>query len=170
VFFGLCDGPADVPPVAVRPGTARDYSVGAWQRGWSEAGYRDDVARVRECIAAGETYQLNLTVRLRAELTGDLEQLYADLAWAQRGSYAAYLDLGRHVVVSASPELFVEWTPDRLLTRPMKGTAPRGCSRPDRSPARPSSRLNRPSPHWRPRPVVPTPEASVWSVRWPAPT
>jgi para-aminobenzoate synthetase/4-amino-4-deoxychorismate lyase len=126
VLFGLCDGPAEVPPVGLPPGTARDYTVGPWQRGWSEAGYREDVARVRECIAAGETYQLNLTVRMRAGIAGDLEQLYADLAWGQRGSYAAYLDLGRFVVASASPELFFRWTDDELLTRPMKGTARRG--------------------------------------------
>jgi para-aminobenzoate synthetase/4-amino-4-deoxychorismate lyase len=126
VQFALCDPPAEVSPVAPPPGAARSYAAGPWERGWSEAGYRDDVARVREHIAAGDTYQLNLTVRLRAPLTGDLEELYADLAWAQRGKYAAYLDLGRFVVASASPELFVEWSPDRLLTRPMKGTARRG--------------------------------------------
>ena len=60
--------------------------------------------------------------------SGDLEQLYADLAWTQRGSYAAYLDLGRYVVASASPELFFDWTAERLRTRPMKGTARRGAT------------------------------------------
>jgi para-aminobenzoate synthetase/4-amino-4-deoxychorismate lyase len=126
VTFGLCDRPAAVPPVVPPPGAGRDYTVGPWARGWTEQQYRDDVARVREYIAAGDTYQLNLTVRLRAAVTGDLRQLYADLAWGQRGPYAAYLDLGRHVVASASPELFFRWTADELLTRPMKGTARRG--------------------------------------------
>jgi para-aminobenzoate synthetase/4-amino-4-deoxychorismate lyase len=127
-LFGLSDAPVQVPPVQPPPGTARAYRLGRWERGWSEEGYAADVARVKDLIAAGETYQLNLTVRMRAAVAGDLEQLYADLAWAQRGAYAAYLDLGRHVVASASPELFFEWTGDRLLTRPMKGTAPRGTT------------------------------------------
>ncbi len=74
----------------------------------------------------GETYQCNLTDRLRATLAGDAEDLYARLALAQRGAYNAYLDLGRHVVASASPELFFDWTGDVVRTRPMKGTAPRG--------------------------------------------
>jgi para-aminobenzoate synthetase/4-amino-4-deoxychorismate lyase len=126
VQFGLCDRPAEVPPVVVPPGTARAYSVGPWRKGWTEADHRDDVTRVREFIAAGETYQLNLTVRMHAGISGDTEQLYADLAWGQRGSYAAYLDLGRFVVASASPELFFRWTDDGLLTRPMKGTVRRG--------------------------------------------
>ena len=124
--FALCDRPDDVAPVAPPPGRHRSYAVGPWTRRWTESGHRDDVGRVREHIAAGETYQLNLTVRLDAPITGDLTELYADLAWAQQGSYAAYLDLGRFVVVSASPELFFEWRGDRLVTRPMKGTAPRG--------------------------------------------
>jgi para-aminobenzoate synthetase/4-amino-4-deoxychorismate lyase len=128
VQFGLCESPTDVPPLVPPPGRARAYDLGPWQREWAEADYREDVARIREHIAAGDTYQLNLTVRMRAQVSGDLTQLYADLAWAQRGRYAAYLDLGRHVVAGASPELFFDWTGDRLLTRPMKGTAPRGAT------------------------------------------
>jgi para-aminobenzoate synthetase/4-amino-4-deoxychorismate lyase len=138
VFFALCEPPAAVPAVAPLPGTERDYAVGPWRRGWTEAGHRENVARVRSHIASGETYQLNLTVRLHAQVTGNLEQLYTDLAWAQGGSYAAFLDLGRHAVVSASPELFFRWTADELLTRPMKGTAPRG-----RTPAEDDERLAR---------------------------
>jgi para-aminobenzoate synthetase/4-amino-4-deoxychorismate lyase len=124
--FALCDPPDEAAPVPPPAGRNRSYAMGPWVRGWTESGYRDDVARVREHIAAGDTYQLNLTVRMDAPVTGDLAELYADLAWAQQGSYAAYLDLGRFVVVSASPELFFEWRADELLTRPMKGTAPRG--------------------------------------------
>jgi para-aminobenzoate synthetase/4-amino-4-deoxychorismate lyase len=126
VVFALCEQPDEVSTVAVPPSRARGYAVGPWMRGWTTEGYRDDVAQVRRAIAAGDTYQLNLTVRLRSRVAGDLEQLYADLAWSQRAAYAAYLDLGRFAVVSASPELFFEWTADRLVTRPMKGTAPRG--------------------------------------------
>jgi para-aminobenzoate synthetase/4-amino-4-deoxychorismate lyase len=125
-MFALSGPPVEVAPVAPPPGTGRDYTVGPWERGWTERGHRDDVARVRGFIAAGEIYQLNLTARMRATVEGDLDQLYADLAWGQRGSYAALLDLGRFVVASASPELFFEWTADELRTRPMKGTAPRG--------------------------------------------
>ena len=128
VAFGLFGRPATVPPVRPLPGRARNYSVGRWQRDWTGARYRDDVARVREHIAAGDTYQLNLTVRLQAPVQGDLEQLYADLVWSQRGRYAAYLDLGSHVIASASPELFFEWDDAGLRTLPMKGTARRGRS------------------------------------------
>ena len=42
------------------------------------------------------------------------------------GAYAAYLNLGRYRVLSASPELFFRLDDRRLTSRPMKGTAPRG--------------------------------------------
>ena len=124
VWFGLCDEPTRVepvtPPVAVGPESA------PWRPDWTDDEHARAVGEVREHIAAGETYQCNLTDRLRAPLAGDPEDLYARLALAQRGAYNAYLDLGRHVVASASPELFFEWTGDVVRTRPMKGTAPRG--------------------------------------------
>ncbi|GAB2463717.1 bifunctional chorismate-binding protein/class IV aminotransferase [Jatrophihabitans fulvus] len=115
------------PPLAVEPvTTGGGYRTPAWTFDRDTDGYRRDVDRVRAHIAAGETYQLNLTTRLRASFDGDQRGLYADLALRQRPAYAAYVDTGRHVVASASPELFFEWTGDTLLTRPMKGTAARG--------------------------------------------
>jgi para-aminobenzoate synthetase/4-amino-4-deoxychorismate lyase len=125
-WFGLCDEPVAVPPIAPPAGRQRAYRADPWRPGWTPEGHRADVERVRERIAAGDTYQCNLTVRLHSRVEGDLLQLYADLARGQRTPYATYLDTGRHVVASASPELFFEWAGDRLLTRPMKGTAARG--------------------------------------------
>ncbi|MCA0145320.1 aminodeoxychorismate synthase component I [Blastococcus sp. LR1] len=122
VWFGLCDEPVPVAPV-VSPAAA---GGAAWLPDWSDREHADGVATVREAIAAGETYQCNLTDRLRSSVAGDPEELYARLALAQRGAHNAYLDLGRHVVASASPELFFEWAGDEVRTRPMKGTATRG--------------------------------------------
>ncbi|HJS27873.1 MAG TPA: bifunctional anthranilate synthase component I family protein/class IV aminotransferase, partial [Actinomycetota bacterium] len=79
-----------------------------------------------ELIAAGHTYQVNYTLRLRAQIAGEARGFYRDLALAQRGGYAAFLDLGRYRVLSASPELFFRIDGERITTRPMKGTAPRG--------------------------------------------
>ena len=123
VRFGICGAPDEVPPV---DGVQPQESTVRWTPDWTAQEHSAAVARVRDHIAAGDTYQCNLTDRLRAHVDGDLQALYTALALAQRGKYNAYLDLGRHVVVSASPELFFDWTGDRLRTRPMKGTAARG--------------------------------------------
>jgi para-aminobenzoate synthetase/4-amino-4-deoxychorismate lyase len=72
-------------------------------------------------------YQVNLTLRLIGRIV-DPESLYAALATAQQGSHHALIHTPAHTVVSASPELFFERTGDRIVTRPMKGTAPRNPS------------------------------------------
>jgi len=109
----------------VRPGPG-GWTAGSWVPEWDERRHRAAVRQVRSRIAAGETYQCNLTTRLTRAADGDPEELYRDLALAQRGAYNAYLDTGRFVVAGASPELFFELSGDRLLMRPMKGTAARG--------------------------------------------
>jgi para-aminobenzoate synthetase/4-amino-4-deoxychorismate lyase len=66
---------------------------------------------------------------MAGRVAGDPFNLYRDLAIGQRGAHNAYLDLGRFVVASASPELFFERRGDEVLLRPMKGTARRGRHR-----------------------------------------
>ncbi len=117
------------PPVAVEPVTvpAPDrYRAGPWLLDRPEVEYLRAVEVVREAIEAGEIFQGNLTTRLHATVTGDLAAFYADLALNQRPRFAALLELDDLVIVSASPELFFRWQGGELLTRPMKGTAPRG--------------------------------------------
>ena len=48
------------------------------------------------------------------------------LAGGSRSGYAAYIDMGRWSVCSASPELFFRLQNEILESRPMKGTASRG--------------------------------------------
>lgn len=124
-WFGLCDEPQPVAPLDA-PGQGRSSGPAQWRPTWTPAGHAHDVARVRERIAAGDTYQCNLTVRMAGRVHGDPLDLYRDLALGQRGAYNAYLDLGRFAVVSASPELFFQRSGDEVLLRPMKGTARRG--------------------------------------------
>ena len=70
-------------------------------------------------------------MRLRAEFgdtdfDGDAMRLFSQLVRAQPNSYAAFLDTGRFVIASASPELFLRREGNVLTMKPMKGTAPRG--------------------------------------------
>src|SRR4051812_47224674 len=124
VWFGLCGEPSRAGPVTA-PAPPNGQPA-PWLPDRTAAEHAWAVGSVREHIAAGTTYQCNLTDRLRSTVPGDPLALYARLVLAQRGAYNAYLDLGRHVVASASPELFFEWVGDEVRTRPMKGTAPRG--------------------------------------------
>jgi para-aminobenzoate synthetase / 4-amino-4-deoxychorismate lyase len=131
-WFGICDEPIPVPPIdaAAMAPTGRPAPGGAqWEPTWTASGHAAQVERIRERIAAGDAFQCNLTVRMAGRVAGDPLDLYRDLALGQRGAHNAYLDLGRFVVASASPELFFERRGDEVLLRPMKGTARRGRDR-----------------------------------------
>ena len=90
-----------------------------------EAAFTDAIRRIRDYIAAGDTYQVNYTYRLRFEAYGSLVKLYARLRARQRVPYGALVALpDGGAVLSFSPELFVRHEAGKLLARPMKGTAP----------------------------------------------
>jgi para-aminobenzoate synthetase/4-amino-4-deoxychorismate lyase len=109
-----------------RPRAAGRFEHSTWDPSIDRAAYLEAVRRIRERIEAGDTYQINFTFRLRAKWSGDPLALLADLDAAQAGAWGAYVDTGRHVICSASPELFFSLNRNRLECRPMKGTAGRG--------------------------------------------
>lgn len=124
LWFGLYDAPQ---VFAFERSTLNVERLNAaWSPNVSRDAYNDAIARVRESIARGDTYQVNYTMRLRAGFDGDAMQLFLQLVRAQPNSYAAFLDTGRFVIASASPELFLSREGSVLTMKPMKGTAPRG--------------------------------------------
>uniref|UniRef100_A0A831UGZ3 Aminodeoxychorismate synthase component I n=1 Tax=Geobacter metallireducens TaxID=28232 RepID=A0A831UGZ3_GEOME len=102
------------------------YETAAWEPTLPPEAYEMAVERIREYIAAGDTYQVNFTFRQRFSFRGDPKAYFGDLCRAQKAPFCAHLDLGRFRILSASPELFFELRHGLLTCRPMKGTAPRG--------------------------------------------
>jgi para-aminobenzoate synthetase / 4-amino-4-deoxychorismate lyase len=100
--------------------------IGAWEHGVDGAAYRVVLARLRQWIAAGDTYQVNYTFPMEAPFAGPALAWFVDLAEGQRSPYSALLHLGDVTVVSVSPELFFQLEGGRIVTRPMKGTWGRG--------------------------------------------
>ena len=123
MWFGLFRHRKNIP--AGTP-NGRNYDLGAWRPSISRSAYDTALNRIRDLIIAGDTYQVNYSFRLRANFSGNSLSLYRDLCRAQRTDYAAYLDIGRFQILSASPELFFALKNGTLTTCPMKGTAPRG--------------------------------------------
>ena len=93
----------------------------------SRQAYAEAIARIHEYIAAGDTYQVNFTQRLHYSAFGDPVAFYAALRAAQPVPFGVLARLpGDGWVLSLSPELFVAHDgAGHLVTRPMKGTAPR---------------------------------------------
>jgi para-aminobenzoate synthetase/4-amino-4-deoxychorismate lyase len=96
-----------------------------WQPSITSEEYISVISQLRERIAAGETYQVNYTFRLRQQRC-DPWEMFVRLVEAQRARYSAFIDTEHFAICSASPELFFELQGDRIVTRPMKGTAARG--------------------------------------------
>jgi para-aminobenzoate synthetase/4-amino-4-deoxychorismate lyase len=119
--------PTTLSPIAPEnPDAPAPTGLDQWRPGLDAAGYTAAVARLHEHIGAGDTYQVNFTFPLNARLDEDPLDLFSRLAAAQRSPHAAFVDLGRFAVASASPELFFRREGPALTTRPMKGTAARG--------------------------------------------
>lgn len=128
-------GPGEFPlawaGVFDRAAECEEYAGGSGvSKGWkpriSKTEYHSAVSRIRELIAAGDTYQVNYSFPLTSSFSGDAYAWYRELCVAQGAPYSAYIDLGRHQVLCISPELFFQRSGDHVLTRPMKGTKSRG--------------------------------------------
>lgn len=123
-WFGLYSSIAEIPP----PPSCRPSPIPAWRPAESPDTYRANVVRIRDAIAAGDTYQVNYTFPWTADGIEDPYALFTDLLHWQPCGYAAYLNLGDHVVCSLSPELFFRREGTRITCRPMKGTVRRGVT------------------------------------------
>jgi para-aminobenzoate synthetase / 4-amino-4-deoxychorismate lyase len=91
--------------------------------------YLERLARVKQHIFDGDTYQVNYTLKYKFRHVGSPLRLYAELRKRQRVEYGAYLQFPGITVVSRSPELFIEKRDEHIHTRPMKGTSKRGHDR-----------------------------------------
>ncbi len=90
--------------------------------------YAGNVEQIKRWIVSGDCYQINFTFSLGFRLYGHPLALYAGLRERQPVRYGAYLAMPDETLLSFSPELFFERRGGRVVTRPMKGTAPRGVA------------------------------------------
>ena len=124
--------PCELPLAACRIRPLREpspqigaYSVGEWQRTWSDQDYAEAVEAVKEAIARGDVYQVNLVQHLSAPFEGDPASLAPSLA-GLHPRHPEPLRGDGWTIVSASPELFLGRRGRRVWTSPIKGTRPLG--------------------------------------------
>ena len=100
--------------------------VDLFQPMMQRADYVSKVGQIKEYIAAGDIYQVNLTQKFEASVKGkDAFGLYQSLRKATPAPHAVYMDLAGREVLSSSPETFLRFEGNRAVTRPIKGTRPR---------------------------------------------
>jgi para-aminobenzoate synthetase/4-amino-4-deoxychorismate lyase len=130
VWFGIFERPEEF--CLADDLSSSGFGVDADESGWipsiSKSEYGEAISRIKDYLKAGDTYQVNYTLRLRNQFNGDPWDLFLRLCRTQRAKYCAFIETDEFAVCSASPELFFSLTGERLLSRPMKGTSKRGLT------------------------------------------
>jgi para-aminobenzoate synthetase component 1 len=117
-FADLLGAAADAVP-GVRPGAA------SWLPRWSRGTYLDAARRARDYVHAGDVFQVNLSQAFDVILApGDTPwAVFRRLCEASPAPHAAFLRLeGGHVVMTNSPERFLDVRAGKVEARPIKGT------------------------------------------------
>ncbi len=125
LWFGIYEDFTEHPQPAFAAAPGSSIS---WDPLVGREEYEIAMGRIRQWLAAGDTYQVNYTFPMRAAVQDDPIELFARLYAAQPADFSAYLDTGRFKVLSLSPELFFKLDGDQIIARPMKGTASRGLA------------------------------------------
>jgi para-aminobenzoate synthetase component I len=134
VYGRRADRPVHVPRQPVRPASHRcagesrpkpgNWRVGPWQPSWSPAAHAAAVDAVREAIARGDVYQVNLVGHAAAEYLGDPGPALRRVAALSGARYGGLLRGDGWLLACASPETLVEVAGGTVRTRPIKGTRP----------------------------------------------
>ena len=88
--------------------------------------YSLNISAIRDYIAKGDVYQITYCIKLLFEFYGSAFALYNQLLKEQPVPYPAYIQTEKFHILSLSPELFIKKESTHMLTKPMKGTWPRG--------------------------------------------
>ena len=85
--------------------------------------YQEKFAKTQQALINGDSYEINLTKNIYAKTQSSAKKLYTTLKEIQPVGYAAFLPFLNPDIISISPELFFKKERDKLIVRPMKGTA-----------------------------------------------
>lgn len=92
----------------------------------SKADYRHAVERIQEYILAGDCYQVNFAQRFKASFLGDSWEGYRTARQKLAGGFSSFIRTGNDcAILSLSPERFIQINQGKIVTQPIKGTAPR---------------------------------------------
>lgn len=117
--------PPELEAWLVARGTMAPAGVGELRAELEEPAYRAALERIQDYIRAGDCYQINFTFPLEFQAYGTPLDLYRRLRARQPVRYGGLVQGPECSIISLSPELFLHRQGEHLLTRPMKGTAPR---------------------------------------------
>ena len=109
--------------------TEKPFTLKAdFQASTSRSDYENDIATIKDYIAAGDCYQVNYAQHFSAEFQGDPWAAYLHLRKALPSPFSSFLSWDDKALLSLSPERFIKTSGQQVETKPIKGTIARGIS------------------------------------------
>ncbi len=102
------------------------YSISEFKLNRSESEFNYDIAKIKAYIKAGDTYQVNYTLKGEFSFLGSYSSFFQKLLFNQSAKYSAFINNIDKYIISLSPELFFHQKGKKIISYPMKGTAQRG--------------------------------------------
>jgi anthranilate synthase component 1 len=115
--------PGTIRPLPLEPAAALPPAVSPY----GDDRFQDDVRRIKEYIAAGDTFQTVLSRRLEVDAP-DPFLTYRYLRALNPAPYLYYLHCDDIQVIGSSPEILVRVEEGEVTLRPIAGTRPRGAT------------------------------------------
>ncbi|MBT8109983.1 MAG: anthranilate synthase component I family protein [Gammaproteobacteria bacterium] len=111
------------------PATNENVSISPAEASLSEEEYTERVKACKEHIAAGDIYQIVLSVLFRGKTNVAPFEVYRALRLLNPSPYMFFFDFDDLQVVGSSPEALVKLNHNTASLRPIAGTLPRGATR-----------------------------------------
>ncbi len=112
--------------IPARNGPAK---ISATTASFTEDEFSDRVEACKNYIAAGDIYQIVMSVLFRGQSNVSPFEVYRALRLLNPSPYMFFLEFGDLKVVGSSPEALVKLNGKKASLRPIAGTLPRGASR-----------------------------------------
>ena len=124
--LGLAERAVDGDPSVER--ARAPATTATFESDCGRAAFTDRVERVKSYIRDGDTFQANVSQRLRAPAAVHPVEAFDALREVNPAPYSALIEFPGVDLVSASPELLLDRAGRRVLTEPIAGTRPRGAT------------------------------------------
>jgi para-aminobenzoate synthetase/4-amino-4-deoxychorismate lyase len=126
LWFGIYDSPKEIE--LTNHVKELHLTPQNWEPSISCAAYQRSIEKIKTYLKNGDTYQVNFTFRLRSFFRDDPWSYFKNLLHIQDAKYGGFINTDHWSVCSISPELFFQLNGEKLISRPMKGTAARGLT------------------------------------------
>ncbi len=114
-------------PQAASPGTGRSaVEEGHFTSGFTEAGFKAAVDKIKEYVLAGDVMQCVPSQRMSIPYQASPLDLYRALRSLNPSPYMFFFNLDDHHVVGSSPEILTRLEDGEVTVRPIAGTRIRG--------------------------------------------